>query len=103
MGMTGMFVNGTDFSNWLEQSEPWKVSKVVHKAFIEVNEEGAETAASLDFRFTVRSGIRRPLEYFIADRPFTYTMKIKNRILFMWRFVGNKVVFFIQWTVCEEL
>lgn len=42
MGMSRMFSNAAEFDNLLEQSEPLKVSKVVHKAFIEVNEEGAE-------------------------------------------------------------
>lgn len=46
MGMEKMFSNGADFSNLLDQAEALKVSKVVHKAFIEVNEEGAEAAAA---------------------------------------------------------
>lgn len=46
MGMNKMFSNSADFSALLEQPEPLKVSKVVHKAFIEVNEEGAEAAAA---------------------------------------------------------
>jgi Serpin (serine protease inhibitor) len=46
MGMSKMFSDGADFSGLLEANEPLKVSKVVHKAFIEVNEEGAEAAAA---------------------------------------------------------
>lgn len=42
MGMQKMFTNAAEFTNLLEENEPLKVSKVVHKAFIEVNEEGAE-------------------------------------------------------------
>lgn len=42
MGMGKMFSNAAEFNNLLEENEPLKVSKVVHKAFIEVNEEGAE-------------------------------------------------------------
>lgn len=46
MGLDKMFSNSADFSDLLETNEPLKVSKVVHKAFIEVNEEGAEAAAA---------------------------------------------------------
>jgi len=46
MGMEKMFSNSAEFDNLLESSEQLKVSEVVHKAFIEVNEEGAEAAAA---------------------------------------------------------
>jgi serine protease inhibitor len=46
MGMTKMFSSDAEFNNLLESSEQLKVSEVVHKAFIEVNEEGAEAAAA---------------------------------------------------------
>lgn len=41
-----MFSNDAEFEGLLEQKETLKVDKVVHKAFIEVNEEGAEAAAA---------------------------------------------------------
>jgi serine protease inhibitor len=46
MGMSRMFSNAAQFNELLEENEPLKVSQVVHKAFIEVNEEGAEAAAA---------------------------------------------------------
>lgn len=46
MGMSLMFSDAADFSGLLDSTEPLKVSDVVHKACIEVNEEGAEAAAA---------------------------------------------------------
>lgn len=46
MGMKKMFTDSADFSELLDSNEPLKVSKVIHKAFIEINEEGAEAAAA---------------------------------------------------------
>lgn len=49
MGMTEIFSNNADFSGLLDSSDSrgsLKVSKVIHKAFFEINEDGSEAAAS---------------------------------------------------------
>lgn len=47
MGMPTAFnANKADFSGLLKSPEPLYISKVIHKAFIKVDEEGAEAAAA---------------------------------------------------------
>lgn len=47
MGMNSMFSANADLSGMLEKSGQISVSDVLHKAFIEVKEEGTEAAAAV--------------------------------------------------------
>lgn len=44
--MDRMFTTDAEFGNLLKSPENFQVSKVIHKAFIEVNEKGTEAAAT---------------------------------------------------------
>lgn len=44
LGLHSMFEDNADFGNLTK--EPVKISKILQKAFIEVNEEGSEAAAA---------------------------------------------------------
>ncbi|XP_072941009.1 antichymotrypsin-2-like [Epargyreus clarus] len=59
------------------------VSNAVQKAFIEVNEEGAEAAASNQFGIAYLSAITNIKEYkFNANHPFAFFLKQNGNILF---------------------
>lgn len=45
MGLNQTFGNGADFSKMLKSSDPVPIGRVIHKAYIEVNEAGTEAAA----------------------------------------------------------
>uniref|UniRef100_A0A1I8P1W4 Serpin domain-containing protein n=1 Tax=Stomoxys calcitrans TaxID=35570 RepID=A0A1I8P1W4_STOCA len=73
MGMGKMFSSG-DFGSMLKTSEPMSVSNVMHKALIEVNEEGTKAAAASGLAITARSGAEIPSPFFRADHPFYYAI-----------------------------
>ncbi|XP_058981857.1 antichymotrypsin-2-like isoform X3 [Musca domestica] len=86
LGMARMFSAAADFSNMLKSPEGLQVSKVIHKAFIEVNEKGTEAAAAtaiLISRLKSSMGRIHP-KNFIANHGFNYYLKNKEEIkLFM--------------------
>uniref|UniRef100_A0A3P9DHE9 Serpin B6 n=1 Tax=Maylandia zebra TaxID=106582 RepID=A0A3P9DHE9_9CICH len=86
MGMENAFdIYKRDFSG-MSPANDLIVSKVVHKALVDVNEEGAEAAAATGVDMEVRS-ITIPAE-FVADHPFIFFIRHKptKSILFVGRY-----------------
>jgi serpin B len=80
---------GADFSGITGVADLF-ISKVVHQAVLEVNEEGVEAAAATSMMIGITCIMEpepEPVE-FICDRPFLFfiTDNIKNSILFMGKF-----------------
>ncbi|EDX04201.1 serine protease inhibitor 42Dd [Drosophila simulans] len=88
MGIQDAFKKLADFSDLVEDSKVY-VSKVIHKAFIEVNEEGAEAAAATAL-LTVRYSKPRPSSQMVfnADHPFAYVIRDGETIYFQGHYVS---------------
>ncbi|XP_032456305.1 antichymotrypsin-2 isoform X1 [Nasonia vitripennis] len=82
LGMSTMFTDKADFSGIA--SESLKVSKVLQKAFIEVNEEGSEAAAVTDVRMVLKcaSFDLTPPIVLNVDKPFVYKIVYQGKPLF---------------------
>ncbi|XP_014448409.1 LOW QUALITY PROTEIN: serpin B6-like [Tupaia chinensis] len=86
LGMTDAFEQGSaDFSGMSSRRDLF-LSKVVHKSFVEVNEEGTEASAATDTMVTF--GLSSFTLIFKADRPFLFFIREQqtNGILFAGRF-----------------
>ena len=82
------FSDEADFSGIGE--EPLKISEVVHKAFVEVNEEGTEAAAATAVGMVLCAGVGSPPpppKVFKADHPFLFFIRDRktNAVLFSGR------------------
>ncbi|XP_034717460.1 leukocyte elastase inhibitor-like isoform X3 [Etheostoma cragini] len=74
MGMVDAFDTAmSDFSG-MSPANDLVLSKVVHKAFVEVNEEGTEAAAATGVVMMMRCMPMRPAT-FIADHPFLFFIR----------------------------
>jgi serpin B len=89
MGMPQAFRPSADFSGMTGNRE-FFISAVIHKAYIDVNEEGTEAAAAT--AVTMRAMAARapnpaPTPVFHADHPFVFLIRDRrsNSILFMGR------------------
>jgi len=90
MGMKTAFSDDADFYGMVEKKEKGlKISKVIHKAFIDVSEKGTEAAAATAVIMTIVTSslnqYENPIKYFNADHPFIFMIKDKatGSILFM--------------------
>nr|ADO27861.1 leukocyte elastase inhibitor [Ictalurus furcatus] len=87
MGMVDAFDMGKcDFSH-MSPCDDLVLSKVVHKSFVEVNEEGTEAAAATAAVMMMRCAMLPP-ERFAADHPFLFFIQHKptRSILFCGRY-----------------
>lgn len=87
MGMTNAFDRSADFSG-LDGTRALFLSDVIHKAFVDVNEEGTEAAAATAVEGMMKSASmprkERPKE-FRADHPFLFLIQERHSgsMLFM--------------------
>ncbi|XP_042901041.1 intracellular coagulation inhibitor 2 isoform X1 [Parasteatoda tepidariorum] len=88
LGVTEIFVPGANFDG-ITDSRGIFVSDIIHKAVIEVNEEGSEAAAATAIVMARCAAPRRnvPVPEFIVDHPFLFLIQntVTNMILFLGR------------------
>lgn len=85
MGMPLAFTNQANFSGMTQEND-LKIDKIIHQAYIDVNEEGTEAAASTAVVIIRKSAmVGEQATVFKANRPFLYFIKENqhNSILFM--------------------
>ncbi|KAK9731420.1 Serpin (serine protease inhibitor) [Popillia japonica] len=71
IGLQDIFTNSANFSNMIEGEPNLRINQVIQKAFIEVNEEGAEAAAATGIEAGTLSLVsQQPV--FKADHPFMF-------------------------------
>lgn len=82
-----------DYADFTELSrERTKISKIIHKAFIEVEEKGTTAAAAtVVVQNYIRSGHAQsyPPKEFIADHAFIYYLKSPAGVMFVGRYIKN--------------
>jgi serpin B len=76
MGMRRAFHEDADFSGINDGREPLYISAVMHRAFVEVQEEGTEAAAASEVEFnTIALPPQTPRPVFRADHPFLFAIR----------------------------
>ena len=85
MGARVAFSGKADFTGI--GAEPLQISEVIHKAFVEVNEEGTEAAAATGVVMKCAAGPSNQPKVFRADHPFLFFIRHResNAVLFSGR------------------
>jgi serpin B len=91
MGMKDAFSSRADFSG-INGKRNLFISAVIHKAYVEVNEEGTEAAAATGVVMRLTSIGPAPTPVFRADHPFLFLIRdnLTGSILFMGRVANPK-------------
>ncbi len=86
MGMGIAFTNAADFTK-INDKGGLKISKVLHKTFVEVNEEGTEAAAVTSVEIIYTSAEVPSALFFNVNKPFLFIIREKesNAIIFIGR------------------
>lgn len=89
MGMGSAFSDGADFSG-ISAETSLKISNVLHKAFIEVDENGTEAAAATAVVMVLTTSAHpnpAPVKTFKANRPFIFILRDNETGIFL--FMGK--------------
>lgn len=92
MGMSDPFCAKADFSG-IDGTKDLFISAVIHKAFVDVGEEGTEAAAATAVVMRLTSAAPSACPVFLADHPFIFLIR-DNRtggILFIGRIINPSV------------
>ena len=94
MGATDMFSDSDADFTGITAAYGLYVSRVIHKAFVDVNEKGTEAAAATAVVVKLRSPDVMKPPVFRADHPFLFVIyhKKSRAILFMGRLIKPEVV-----------
>jgi len=89
MGMADAFGDRADFSGMNGRRDLF-ISAVVHKAYVDVNEEGTEAAAATGVAMSLKSMVPSPPVVFRADHPFLFLIRHNptGALLFLGRVVN---------------
>lgn len=92
MGMKDAFSPEADFSG-INGKRDLSISAVIHKAYVEVNEEGTEAAAATVVAMRLTSIGPASIPVFRADHPFLFLIRdnVSGSILFIGRVTNPKV------------
>jgi serpin B len=91
MGMKDAFTQDADFSG-MDGKKDLFISAVIHKAYVDVNEEGTEAAAATGVAMKLTSLGPSETPVFRADHPFLFLIRDNhtNAILFLGRLMNPK-------------
>jgi serpin B len=91
LGMSDAFSSAADFSG-MDGERDLFISAVLHKAFVDVNEEGSEAAAATAVVMLKSVALEPAIPVFRADRPFVFLIRDSRTgsILFVGRFADPR-------------